>query len=82
VDKDAPAAILYKNRESKIEITRRGNFLMIENYYVRLKIYNKEGFDYATVEIPYYSNGTMARRVKGIKRITYNLSDGKIVKTF
>ncbi|HFX18104.1 MAG TPA: DUF3857 domain-containing protein, partial [Flavobacteriales bacterium] len=81
LDKDAPAAILYKKRDSKIEITGDGGFLMTEDYYVRLKIYNKEGFDYATVEIPYYSNGNLTQRVTGIKGVTYNLSDGKMVKT-
>lgn len=80
LDKDAPAAMLYKERVSRIELTKDGAILK-EEYYFRLKIYKTEGFDYATVKIPVYDYGNDKEDLLGIRGITFNLINGKVVKT-
>jgi len=47
----------------------------------RVKIYNKEGYDYATVNLPYYYGGQTSYRenIKNIKAYVYNLKGNKIV---
>lgn len=47
------------------------------DYYFRVKILKKNGFDKATIKIPYYDE----QEIRNIKGITYNLSNGSIQKT-
>jgi len=63
---DANAIVLYRHVNNFL-----GNYVEVHE---RIKIYNKEGFDEATIFIPYADVG----RVKGA---TYNMVDGEIVET-
>jgi hypothetical protein len=58
-------------------------FRVITEVHERLKIYNKEGFDYATVnQLLYRDNSSSEKEVlRGLKATTYNLEDGKIVES-
>lgn len=79
-DPDANAAILYKHRETYIQETN-GNVESITEIHKRIKIYNKEGFDYATQYINLFKSGSLEEKVSGIKASTYNLEGDKIVET-
>jgi len=63
---DAPAKIVFRNIYFEY-----GNILEIHE---RIKIYTKEGLDYSNWEIPF-------DETRNLKAATYNLEDGKIVKT-
>ncbi|MEM7086810.1 MAG: DUF3857 domain-containing protein [Bacteroidota bacterium] len=63
---DAPAKIIFRNIYFEY-----GNILEVHE---RVKIYTKEGLDYSNWEIPF-------NEVRNLKAATYNLEDGKIVKT-
>jgi hypothetical protein len=51
------------------------------NHTRRVKIFNKEGYGWATFSIPLYKNGNDKEIVSGLKGFTYNLENGKPVKS-
>lgn len=63
---DAPAVILHRNVENEV-----GNYIEV---YERIKIFSKEGYDYATIEIPHGN-------ISQLSGVTYNYIDGEIVET-
>lgn len=79
-DPDASAAILYKHRESYIFSTTNSTELVTE-VYKKIKIYDTDGFDYATEVLHLYKDGGSSEDIRKIKAVTYNLEDGKIVKS-
>jgi len=82
VDTTATAAYLYKSRRTYYEYTTSKGFGVVTEVKQRIKIYNKQGFDYATLAINYYKpKKGNKERVSSIKGYSYNLVDGKIVKT-
>jgi hypothetical protein len=78
-DSSANAAYLYQKRKTYTVVLGK-NVTLITEIQVRLKIYNKEGFDWATEEINLFGD-TNRETISGLKAVTYNLVDGKIVKT-
>jgi hypothetical protein len=48
---------------------------------MRIKIYNKDGFEWANHYIPLYKGGGDREKVTGLKAYTYNLENGKIEDT-
>ncbi len=78
-DIEAPAAITFKNQNTYF-LTTNGSTSLVTEVYERIKIYSKEGFDYATEHIPLYKGRYDEENVGRIKAVTYNLVDGKIVE--
>lgn len=55
-------------------------FVMIHEHHFRIKILDKQGYDWAEVEIPlYYDNGE--EKITSLKAATYNLDGKKIGKS-
>lgn len=83
IDPSASAAILYKTGTTYFDIDKNGNWLIVTDVSVRLKIYNKDGYDYATVEVPFYTGSSRDQRESVIFKEgwTYNLEGGKIDKS-
>ncbi|MDX1542991.1 MAG: DUF3857 domain-containing protein [Christiangramia sp.] len=77
IEKDAGAAILYKNQRIFYDFNQHTGFELITEVHERIKIYNKEGFDWATKEISIFT-GKSDENIQKIKAVTYNLIDGKI----
>ncbi|MCZ6594776.1 MAG: DUF3857 domain-containing protein [Bacteroidetes bacterium] len=63
---DANAVVLYRDVNSYL-----GHYVEVHE---RIKIFNEEGYDYATIRIPYPD-------VTKLKGATYNLVDGQVVET-
>ncbi len=81
LDSSANAAYLYKKRRTYTTITN-GQIRLITDVYVRLKIYNKEGFDWATESQNLYgTSNSNSEKLSNLKAVTYNLENGKIVET-
>jgi len=78
-DPKAEAAILYKKGRTYFDILN-GNKVVTE-VEVRLKIYKKEGYDWATFIIDNYISNNLKENVAFSNAYTYNLVDGKIEKT-
>lgn len=80
IDKDAEAAILYRNQTVSFEYVQNEGFVQKVSIHERIKIYNKEGFDYATKKIVLYQGSSGAEEnVSGLKAMTYNLEGNKVV---
>ncbi|SHL22983.1 DUF3857 domain-containing protein [Flavobacterium saccharophilum] len=80
-DSSAAAAILYKKGSSRIEYNQNDGFVTVTDVETRIKIYKKEGYDWATHEVWYYNNPNLSEKVSFNDAVTYNLVNGKIEKT-
>ena len=80
-DSTADASILYRNVSSKFEYTEEKGFYLVTKVHERIKIYNKEGFKWATKTVNLYRTGKSREELGGLKAYTYNLEAGKIIKT-
>ncbi len=80
IDTTAVAAVLYKKGETALQYSPSGGFSMVTECTKRVKIYKKEGYDFANFSIPFYL-GKQDERVAISDAVTYNLVDGKIEKT-
>lgn len=78
IHKEAGAAVLYRGQRTYYEFDERLGFTLVTEVHERIKIYNKDGFDWATKEISYYQNNHDREKVSNLKGYTYNLVDGKI----
>lgn len=80
-DADADAAILYKKIYAVVRYDQGEGFQLETNVHERIKIYNKDGFNWANHYIPLYKSTRARERVTGLKAYTYNLENGKVEKT-
>jgi hypothetical protein len=79
-DTTANAAILFKGQDTYFKTTTNAVSL-VTTMHKRIKIYNKEAFDEATVIINLFKSGSSKERLNNLEAFTYNLVDNKIVKT-
>lgn len=75
MDSTANAVYLYKYRKTYID-----GYSLVTDIYHKIKIYNKEGFDYATKKISLYKTSSADEKVSGLKAYTYNLINDEVVK--
>jgi len=78
-DSSANAVILYREQHISYDFSKDNGFELIEEVYERVKIYNKEGFDWATREINYYVSGDGKESINNLKGETYNIEGGELV---
>lgn len=77
-DPTADAAVLYRETKTEFQYTQDSGWYMVTDYFVRIKIYNKEGFDWANTTIDLYK-GDGEDKLLGLKGYTYYLgADDKI----
>jgi len=81
LESDANAAILYKNRTTAVEYSPATGLMVETDIHMRIKIYNKEGLDWATTKVPLYRNNSAKEKISGLKAYTYNIVDGKVEET-
>jgi len=79
LDSSAHAAILYKNRTTKFEYYQNQGWRLITTIHERIKLYDKDGFQWASKTIKLYNNNE--RETVSLKAFTYNLENGKVTKT-
>ena len=80
-DSSASAAYLYRKRRTYFSYDKNEGFQVITEVHNRIKIYNKDGFYKANINIPYYKPASGSdESILGINAYTYNLENGKIVK--
>jgi hypothetical protein len=80
-DTSAVAAILFEKGKVSFEYDQNVGFLMVTEVKTRIKIYKKEGYEWANKQISYYVDSSTNEKVSFSDANTYNLVDGKIVKT-
>lgn len=79
LDPEADAVVLYKKRNSNYMYSSGSGWRLVTEVIERIKIYNKDGFEYASKKIPYYMGNS--NESVSIKAVTYNLENGRIIKT-
>ena len=77
--KDDDAVILFKKRETWYEYDKTEGWIIVTKIHERRLLKNKDGFDYGTKHIRLY--GKNKEEKVSVKAVTFNLIDGKIVKT-
>ncbi len=78
LDSSANATYLYKKRKTFFEYYQGDGFQLITEIHERIKIYNKEGFSYATKSINLYKSNSANENLTSLKANTFNLVNGKI----
>ena len=83
INPEAEAAILYNKAKTYFVYSKKDGFVAQTEFEIRIKIYKKEGLNWANFEVPYYVGWENLKddTVKFSDCYTYNLVDGKVVKT-
>lgn len=80
-DPSAVAAILFKKGNVTFEYDQNAGFFTVTEVKTRIKIYKKEGYEWANQEVNYYADSNINEKVSISDAVTYNMVDGKIEKT-
>lgn len=80
-DSSAVAAVLFNVGKTYFSYSSNDGFDLKTEVIAKIKIYKKEGYDYANQAISYYSYGGDVEKVAISKAVTYNLVNDKIEKT-
>ncbi|SEP17497.1 Transglutaminase-like superfamily protein [Flavobacterium sp. CF108] len=80
-DSSAAAAILFKRGKARVEYDQTDGFVTITDVETRIKIYKKEGYDWANHEVLYIYNSDFREKVTFNDAVTYNLVGGKVEGT-
>jgi transglutaminase-like putative cysteine protease len=81
LEPSAGAAILYSKGVSKMTYLDNAGFTLVTEVQMKIKIYNKEGYDWANKVITFYSTDSDREIVDIDNAATYNLVGGSIKKT-
>lgn len=80
-DSTAEAVVIIDEGYTTYE-WRNDDFVVMNQMNKRIKILKKEGVDRGTISIPYYfKSNSNSESISGLTGFTYNLENGKIVKT-
>ncbi len=78
-DPEAKAAILYK--KGTVSMQYNDGWEYVYEMEARIKIYNQEGYGFATVEVPIYNAGAGKNEIfSNFKAFTHNIENGKTSK--
>lgn len=80
-DSSASAIVLFDIGNLSFSISTDGGWVYTLERHKRLKIINKEGYDYANFEIPTFKNQHIKEEIKSFSFAAYNLENQKIVQT-
>jgi transglutaminase-like putative cysteine protease len=79
-DRSAEAVVLYDIGNNYFS-QENNEFRIVFERITRIKIFNRAGFDYAEIEIPFNSSSQENENVFDIEGFTYNLDNGIPVKS-
>jgi len=79
-DSSASAAILYRNENISFSYVSGEGFVQQREVHERIKVYDKDGFDWATKKVYLYKGTGQKENLIGLKGFSYNLVNGKIEK--
>lgn len=81
-DKDttADALILFDNGLSRFVLNSSREFQFVYERHFRIKIFKKSAFHFADVAFKLYRKNSTEEKLSGLKAVTYNLENGKVVE--
>lgn len=80
-DSSATAAFLFNVGITSLEYSMHSGFQVVTKVKTKIKIYTKEGLEWANKEVSFYTGGNDKEFVDFSKAVTYNLVNGSIEKT-
>ncbi len=80
-DSSAPAVVLYRDVDVSYSYAQSVGFQVITRVHERTKLFNKNGFKFATVTERLYKSKSDRESLSGLKAFTYTLENGEVVKT-
>ncbi len=80
-DPSASAAVLFSRGKTYMSFSAQQGFDLITEVEMKIKIYSKDGYDWANKQISLYMSGSNKEAVDISKAVTYNLEGGGIKKT-
>jgi hypothetical protein len=82
-DKDTTAAalMLFNNGNSYFTLNNDHEFQFIYERHCMIKIFKRSAFPLAKGSIKLYKSGQRKEELRGLKGFTYNMVDGKVIKT-
>ena len=80
-DTSAVAAVLFEKGKTYFDYNQEDGFMVITEVDEKIKIYKKEGLDWANKEVRYYIGAEKDESVNFSKAVTYNLVNNQIEKT-
>jgi len=81
-DTTAAAVVLYEDGYTSFSYIHTIGFQITEEVKRKIKIFKQEGVEEATIAIPfYYKNSDNNESISSIEAYSYNMEDGKVVKT-
>lgn len=80
-DSSASAVILADYGETTIEYNDNSGFQLVFERTTRIKILTKDGLQWGDFSIPLYKDNDASEKISGVKGVTYNLEDGKVVES-
>ena len=80
-DSSAVAAVLFEKGKTSFEYSQNDGWIIVTAVKTRIKIYKKEGYDWATKNIRYYIGNRVKEKVYFSDAMTYNLINGAIEKS-
>nr|WP_293296489.1 DUF3857 domain-containing protein [Allomuricauda sp.] len=78
---NAHAAILYKGELVSFDFDDKRGWRQIIEVHYRVKIYNKQGFNWASLQTLLLTDGGNRQDISKISGFTFNIIDGKIIKS-
>ena len=81
IDSSAAAAILFSKGEARFDYVENKGFVLSTNVKTKIKIYKKEGYEWANKTVEYYIGGSIKEGVTFKNEATYNIVNGKVEKT-
>lgn len=79
IEAEASAEILYQYGYTSLAATAEG-IKLETNVHVRIKIYKKEGFKYANIDIPTCQRYAKREKILNVKARMYQIENGEITK--
>jgi transglutaminase-like putative cysteine protease len=80
-DSSASAVVLADYGESILQYDQNKGFVLHFERITRIKILTKDGLDQGNFSIPLYHDSGNDEKISGLKAVTYNLENGKIVES-
>lgn len=81
LDTAAVAAVLYQRGTTSFEYTYDDGFVIVTEVETKIKIYKKEGLNWANFSLKKYDNAGTREVTSFSKCYTYNLEEDKIIKS-
>jgi hypothetical protein len=80
-DTSADALMLFDYGTTKFSLSPEVQFQFVFERHCRIKIFKKSAFNLAEFRFSLFESGSRKEEITDLKAVTYNLVDGKVVKT-